>query len=440
MNPATTAAMETLAHAPTLAVLPELSAEAKLPAWVAERRAAARAEFARLPLPSRKDERWRFADVADLTLDGYALPPEPVADLQPLLDRTRDLGQFAGSLALADNQLAAWHEVSPELARAGVIFEPLAVAWERHPELVRPHFLETRTDLGSHKFEALHEALVSNGVFLYLPPNVEVELPFLAWHFKHGGAVFPHTIVVAGAHSKATFLEFFEGAAPTPGRHLACGVATIHAGPGSRLFYGGVQAWSPNTLGLHLQTNTAERDAQLTTFFANFGGRHIRHESHTRITGPGANVEMFSVGVASGEQEYDQRTLQTHSAPQARSDLLFKNALLDSARTIFSGLIRVDELAQRTDAYQTNRNLVLSEDAEANSLPGLEILANDVKCSHGATTGRLDPAELFYLRARGIPTREAQRLLVFGFLDEVIEKIPTEEAREYVRQLAHGKF
>jgi Fe-S cluster assembly protein SufD len=159
-----------------------------------------------------------------------------------------------------------------------------------------------------------------------------------------------------------------------------------------------------------------------------------------RIDGPGADVSLFGISVATGEQEFDQRTLQVHAAGHAKSDLLFKNALLGKARTIFSGLIKVAPDAQRTDAYQTNRNLLLSPDAEADSLPGLEIEANDVKCSHGATTGQIDPAELFYLRARGIPLAVAQELLAQGFLEEILAKVGHEEASAAVREMLRLKF
>jgi Fe-S cluster assembly protein SufD len=149
---------------------------------------------------------------------------------------------------------------------------------------------------------------------------------------------------------------------------------------------------------------------------------------------------MYSLTVAEESQEFDQRTFQIHNAPNAVSDLLYKNALLDKSRSIFSGLIKVAEGAQQTDAYQTNRNLLLDPTAEANALPGLEILANDVKCSHGATTGNVDASELFYMMSRGIPKRAAMQLMVFGFFEEVIEKVESDELAENLRTLIRNKF
>jgi Fe-S cluster assembly protein SufD len=173
---------------------------------------------------------------------------------------------------------------------------------------------------------------------------------------------------------------------------------------------------------------------------AALGSRRARLENTVRIDGPGADVRLYGISVATGEQEFDQRTLQIHNAGKAKSDLLFKNVLLGKSRTIFSGLIKVAPDAQQTDAYQTNRNLLLSGEAEADSMPGLEIEANDVKCSHGATTGQVNPEELFYLLARGIPLPVAQELLAEGFLEEVLSKVDDEESAAVVREMFRQKF
>src|SRR5690606_26332728 len=172
---------------------------------------------------------------------------------------------------------------------------------------------------------------------------------------------------------------------------------------------------------------TAERDAALKTINVHVGGTHVRNEQHCRILGEGAGVDMDSLTLAKGTQEIDQRTLQTHAAPNGRSNLLYKNAIKDNARTIFSGLIKVEKDAQKTDGYQSNRNLLLSDTAESNSLPGLEIEANDVRCTHGSTSAQIDETELFYLQARGIPLLKAQEMLAFAFFEEVLVKVESEE-------------
>ncbi len=170
------------------------------------------------------------------------------------------------------------------------------------------------------------------------------------------------------------------------------------------------------------------------------GGRQSRHESLSQLQAPGGFSEMLALTVADSTQEFDQRTLQIHQAPNTKSDLLYKNALRDQAKTIFSGLIVVDPDAQKTDAYQSNRNLMLSDDAEAHSLPGLEIQANDVRCTHGATSARIDAEQEFYLKARGIAPAQAQELLVFGFFEEVLGKLDNQELHDALSAIIRQKF
>ena len=296
-------------------------------------------------------------------------------------------------------------------------------------------------ELGSEKYEALHVALLRNGSFLYIPDDVEVEQPFVVynWAVRDRGALFPHTLFVTGRNSRATLIEFHEGAQAGTS-HFVVANAHLHAADGARPNHTIVQNWNLNTISLQLNTNSAGTSTEAKSTLINVGSIQARQEIHGRIFGSNSNVEMYALNVPSGDQEIDQRTLQSHIAPNRRSDLLFKNALMGNARTIFSGLIIVEEDAQQTDAYQTNNNLMLSEEAEANSLPGLEIKANDVKCSHGATTGRIDESELFYFLARGIPRSKAQELMVYGYFEEIVAKLEKSALADYVRDLVQHKF
>ena len=248
----------------------------------------------------------------------------------------------------------------------------------------------------------------------------------------------PHTIVVLEDNAKATLVEFFVSADQS--RHLASGVNDLHAGPGAQLTYVGAQNWSADTLAFQANSIVAERDAKVLSLNVHLGGRQARHESHSRLLGPGAHSEMLALTVATGDHEFDQRTLQTHVSPHTTSNLLYKNALLDTAKTIFSGLIIVEPDAQKTDAYQKNRNLMLSDEAEAHSLPGLEIQANDVKCSHGSTSSRIEPEQEFYLQARGIDPKSAKQMLVFAFFEEVLNKLENEDLHVSLRTLIESKF
>ncbi len=398
--------------------------------------------YGALPYPARTEEKWRFANVKNFTATGdYRTAAGATGDVSHLLDKSHRLEHVAGRIILADDTLLAPVYLAPGLKEKGVVFCTLPEAIESHPELVREYFMQQSPELGSEKFEALHVALLRNGVFLHVPDNVEIEEPFVAynWAVAEKSALFPHTLFITGKHAKASLVEFQEGANAETS-HFVIANAHLFAGDGSRPNHTIVQNWNSHTLSFQLNTNNAWSDTTAKSTIINIGSSHARQEVHGKIFGSGTNVEMYALNVPTGTQEIDQRTLQTHIAPSSRSDLLFKNALIDQSRTIFSGLIIVEENAQQTDAYQTNNNLMLSEDAEANSLPGLEIKANDVKCSHGATTGRMDDSELFYFLARGIPRKKALELMIFGYFEEIIGKLDNTELKDYVREVVQHKF
>lgn len=412
------------------------------PAWLAERRSAGTEQFKNLPMPSARDEEWRFASVGKLSIDDYNPADAPTgATLDALVHRSDLVSDQAGRMVYVDDVPADFECLPQELADQGVIYLPIAEAVELHPELMEKYFLQESTELGSQKFFGLHAASVKAGSVLYVPKGVEIAKPFVNyyWTSAERSAVFPHTLIIAEDNAKVSVVDVFFSETEE-NEALSVSVSNIHAGAGAHVFRKVVQDWNEKTTSFQLDTTVAERDAQVKNVAVNIGTERARFESQTRIEGPGADVKMYSLTVAEETQEFDQRTFQTHNAPNAVSDLLYKNALLDNARTIFSGLIKVAEGAQQTDAYQTNRNLLLDPTADANALPGLEILANDVRCSHGATTGNVDGEELFYMMQRGIPKRVAMSLMVFGFFEEVIEKIENEELAENLRLLIHKKF
>lgn len=419
-----------------------LARHSELPDWLVKQKQASWTEYLALPAPNRKMETWRFANVKGLGVEGFRLAPSlSEEDSQSLIENSQNVKETSGKLVFGNDDLVAEEALSEELSAKGVIFEPLERAFAKHPEILEEFFMAQESALGSEKFAAFHTALNRNGTLLFVPANVEIELPLVSYHWANGGesAVFPHTLVIAKDNSKVTFVDIY-GSSDKESAQLACGVSTLYAGPGANVEYHYVQNWNEASLSFNRLTTVAERDSNITAYGLNLGSKHARNEGHTVIEGAGSNAEILSLTVAHKEQEIDQRTLQSHNAPNSRSNLLFKNALQDTSKTIFSGLIKVAEEAQLTDAYQTNRNLLLSPTAEANSLPGLEILANDVKCSHGATTGQIDDNELFYLLARGIDKPTAQKLLVFGFFEEILEKINNEELANYHRELVHHKF
>jgi Fe-S cluster assembly protein SufD len=409
-----------------------------LPKWWLDAKQSAWNQFLALPLPKRTDELWRFSSIQGVSLDAFDL-----ADASAGAPQTPTLPSFRRSaeITFLNNHLASRTALPSELGAKGVIFCPIEEALVRHADAFKAVFQKHAADLGAEKFVALNTALASSGAFLHVPAGVEVELPFVVSHGVSGAhkAVFPHTIVSLGANAKATLVESFASADAQA--HFASGVNDLIAGAGAQLTYVGTQRWSSDTLAIQSNSIVAQRDARVLSLNLHLGGRQSRHESHSRLQGPGAHSEMLALTVATGAQEFDQRTLQTHQAPHTSSNLLYKNALLNQARTIFSGLIVVDQDAQKTDAYQSNRNLMLSGEAEANSLPGLEIQANDVRCTHGSTSGRIEPEQEFYLQSRGINAAQAHELLVFGFFEEVIGKLDNEEIHDALRAaIVDAKF
>ncbi len=409
-----------------------------LPAWWLDRKRAAYGRFVALPMPKRTDEGWRFSNLSTLTLDGFevgrAVPGTASSSALPA----------AASLTYLNNRATARTGDVP----AGVIFDTLQNALLKHGDLVKAHLLAQPSKLGSDKFAALHEAFLEDGAFIYVPKGFEVTEPLAVYHQAEGpgSAVFPHTLVVAEDNAKVTVADFFAstvGGVLRPdgsSGHFACGGNDLYAGHGASVSYIALQDWSRDTLSFQFNATVARRDAKVLSLNVHLGARQARHESFSQLQAPGAHSEMLALTVAQGAQEFDQRTLQIHQAPNTSSNLLYKNALLDQAKTIFSGLIVVDPDAQKTDAYQSNRNLMLSDEAEANSLPGLEIQANDVRCTHGATSARIDAEQEFYLESRGIKPAHAQELLVFGFFEEVLGKIENEALHDALAAIIRNKF
>jgi Fe-S cluster assembly protein SufD len=354
-------------------------------------------------------------------------------------------------MIFAGDQLIERDVISDQLKKRGVIFQSLERAMVEHAELFRKYFMSQPAVLGSAKFAALHQALVSSGTFLYVPRGVEIELPIEIFHWLHGenSAVFPHLLLVTDELAKVTVIEHFrsldrsaEGrirrGEQSPG--FACGVNDLIAGPGAKVSYVCAQNWGDNVVALQMNSTTVDHDASAMSLNLHLGSRYSRFESLSRLIGEGGRSDLLAVSVANGTQEFDARTLQDHISPHTASDLLYKNALSDRARTTFGGLIRVEPHAHFTDAYQKVRNLLLSDDSEANSMPGLEILADNVRCTHGATSGQVEEDQLFYLRSRGIPVPVAQRLIVTGFLDEVIQRLNQPAIAAHLHGLVEHKF
>jgi Fe-S cluster assembly protein SufD len=412
----------------------------KEPAWWEQRKAEAWKKFQAMPMPKRSEEDWRFATIDAIRL-GKFQPGGKGASLDAEIVK-RSVAAFpqAGRAVFANDRLLHF-EGGEELQKKGVIFESLSGALQKHPDLLQKYFMAHPVDLGAQKFAALHAAHASAGVLIHVPKNVELELPLVSFHWLDGdeSSVFPHTLIVAGENSKVTVVDFL-ASTNEEGVGLACGLNDLLVGPGAKVDYVCLQQWGKQVTSFQLNSTRVEKDGEARSLFVNLGAAYARQESRSTMAGSGARSEMLGLSVGSDRQEFDQRTLQCHDVPNTWSDLLYKNALDDRSKSIFKGLIRVAPGAAKTDAYQNNRNLLLNPEAEADSMPGLEILNDDVRCTHGATTGQIDQDQLFYLMARGIDPRTGAQLLAHGFFEEVIARLPEKKIGEAVRSAVAEKF
>ncbi len=406
---------------------------AAVPAWFAQSQMAAWEAFTNLPMPGRRDEAWRFADLKLLEFDPYTVLPDAETAEQPgtanLLEKT------AARLVFVNDRL-----VSREISDTSLKVLTLAEALQQHGDLLKETLSVPNTGLGGEKFASLHQAQLREAVVIFVPAKTEVSEPVEIVHWLSGvhSAAFPRTIILTERHSKVTVLEHHLSAGDDAG--LSIGAAQLIAGEGSAINYILLNQRNAADKNIHLSTVSSGRDAQVRHSLINLAAGWTRTECRSLVAGQGSRSEMFSVSLASANQEIDQRTLQDHLSPHSYSDLLYKNVLFDTARTIFAGLIKVDEGAHFTDAYQKCRNLLLSANCEANSMPGLEINADQVKCSHGSTSGRIAEDELFYFESRGIPRPAAAHLIALGFAQEVVEKVDHPEIGALLAAAIAGRF
>ncbi len=392
------------------------------PAWLTDRRTGAWKVFGELPLPDRQQEEWRRTDLRAFRLSRYG-PARPPADgaviPKPLLIEDVEL---AGR-AISFDSHTRHSRLDPDLARQGVLFGSLDNLVAEHGDLLEPHLLARAVDPHYDKFAAMHAACWSGGTLLYVPKGVVIDRPLhMLSALSDGGIDLGHTLVVLEEGAGATVLaETASTAAGAAGLH--CGAVELLVGPGARLRYVNLQNWGTGVWHFAHQKALVDRDASLQWTIGALGSRLAKVNQHVALVGPGADVQVNGVMFTEGKQHLCYHTLQHHQAGYCRSNLLYKGALQDKSRLVWRGMIKVDRDAQKTDAYQRDDNLILSENAQAVSIPGLEIEADDVKCSHGATAGRVDDEEIFYVCTRGFTRKEAVRIIVTGFFQQVFDRI-----------------
>lgn len=397
--------------------------------------------FTRLPLPTMTEEAWRRTDLRELPADTVHLPMEgafldlesvPANLLKPL---TAD--KHGGQVILMPG--GAKPTLSPDLYNKGVIFTDLQTAEKEHPELVARMTGQTVSP-EEGKFAALAAALSQHGILLYVPKGVNVETPLnsLLWGPGINLAHLSHILVWVDEGASVTYVH--EAASPDEnGPALHAGIVEIVVGDNASLRFVELQSWGRHVWNFSHERISVGRDSNLDWIFGAIGSHLTKNFSELNLKGEGASGRMSGFYFTDGDQHLDHDTQQNHLAPHTTSDLLFKGALKGRSRSVWQGMIFVAKGAVKTDGYQANRNLVLSPNARADSIPGLEILADDVRCTHGATVGKLEQEPLFYLKSRGIPEKEAERLLVEGFFDPIMQRIPFEGVRARFQQAIHEK-
>jgi len=423
------------------------------PQWMREKRLEAYALYESLPMPhTTKDDVWRRTvdmrtqdywrrtrrHLRSFAVDRYH-PSVPNGAVSPE-DVDYNEAETAGVLVQVDGQRQHTSD-SEILKEKGVYFADLHTALQAQPELFRTYFmnkavtLETALKSGNiaqrNKFDALHGAFWQGGYLLHVPKGVRVEVPLRVYirMSEAEQADLSHTLIIAEEGSQVVVLE--DNLSTTPdasGFHS--GAVEIFAGQNANVTYVQVQRWNRHVWNFASHRAMVDRDAQLCWVTAMFGGRLNKINQAVVLEGAGGNAKMLGLAFTDARQHLDVSTAQEHVSPHTFSDLLYRTVLKDRAQSAWGGNIYVYPAANHTDAYQKNDNLLLSERAHADTLPGLEIQAHEVRCTHGATAGKIDAEQVFYLMSRGLSYTEAEKLIVEGFFEPVMERIPLESVRE----------
>jgi Fe-S cluster assembly protein SufD len=419
------------------------------PSWLTTQRRAAFQAFEKLPLPSRRDVDWQRFDPAvrdALNLDKISLP----------LNGTRSITETLTPLPA-------------DLSQKGVVFCDIATALKKHGDLVR-EYLGKSTPLGRGeppgKFEALHAAFWNAGAFLFVPRGVQVTVPLEVTYQFQGKDVagFPHTLVVVEQGAEATLVQKFIGGtgvspvdqkiktggtpvplSQTPSTHqpinpsLHASGTEVFVKEGGRLHYISLQNFDKSVFDFTVKRAHIARDAEIDWVVGMFGAAFQRYDIECVMEGEGGTSFMYGVGVGDDRQQFGQFTKQHHTTGNTVSDLMFKNVLRDHAVSNYAGLIKVEKNANGTNAYQSNKNLVLSDGVKCDTRPILEIESNQLRCTHGATVGRLDENQIYYLRARGLDEMQAKQMLIEAFLEPVLARIKVESVYKEFAELVHNK-
>lgn len=403
------------------------------PDWLRRLREQAWDTFQTQSWPDRRDEEWIRTDIRLFRPDQFRLPGLTVGAGSPPASLLTSGVELAGA-TMSLNGVTQSAQLASEWATRGVRFGGLEELVAADESFWRPYFEQRPQEPCRDRFASLHSACWAGGTGLYVPRGVVVDRPLHAQAaMTAGGSDFGRTLIVLADGAEATFL-LEDSSCEAQGSGLHCGALEVVLGAGARLRLVHLQDWNQHTWHFAHQSAQLDRDASLQWTIAALGSRLAKVNQQVVLAGPGAETQVNGVLFTEDKQHLSYHTLQRHRAPHCRSDFLYKAALQDRSRTVWRGMIAVDPGAAKTDGYQRSDNLILSPLARADSIPGLEIEADDVRCTHGSTTSRIDEELMFYAQCRGLTRREAARLIVTGYFQQVFDRITIESVREALTQ------
>ena len=410
------------------------------PKWLAKRRHQAWASFQELAMPTLNDEPWRRTDIRMLPSPEVELRPADDAPVEPALLRPLAGDENAAQIVLRPGH-APVSEGLAGLAEQGVVFCDWATAESQHDAILKEYLGKVVPD-DEGKFSALAAALSDQGILIFVPKGVHLAQPLHSVLWSPGSGLLSLSRVLVIVEDGAELTYVHEMASPTEpeGDSIHDGIIELWLGDGANLRFVEVQNWGKHVWNFAHERARVGRDSNLDWIFGSVGSKLTKTFTELDLVGQGSTGRMSGFYFVDGSQHLDQDTQQNHLAPHTTSDLLFKGALVDKARSVWQGMIYVAPGAQKTDGYQANRNLILSDSARADSIPGLEILADDVRCTHGATVGQLEEEPIFYLMSRGLPREEAERLVVDGFFAPIMQRIPFEDVRSRFEKMIDDKM
>ncbi len=410
------------------------------PSWMLDKRLSSWNRYAENPLPAKDNEVWRKTDLSSLNLKdivpygaiGYA--PD---DKQIVPENLPD------NYIIQHDSFTVSSNLSKELESKGVIFTALDSALTEHPDLVKEYFMAEGVVPEYNAFSLLHTACWNSGVLLFVPDGLEIDLPFRTLHEigKAGTGLFQHTIVVVGEASKVTFVQT-SGSGTKNGdqslhdvQSISSGVVEIFLKNRAELKYLASQEFDDNVFNFDTKYVVSDRDSRMNWVEANVGSILSKSILEARLQGSGANVDIIGASYLNGNQHLDSYVTVQHTVPNTNGNILVEGVVDGSAKSIFQGMLKIDKLAQQTDSYMRNHNLILGDNAKADSIPRLEIEADEVKASHGVTVGQVDDEQLFYLMSRGLTKKDAKGIIVDGFFESLVSRVTDKYSQDILRNI-----